>query len=207
MTRVERNLEQICEKRVWFEEQLVDVDIEPATPVIKKPPPTALPGRNVFLEGYTNSPEWTHFENPVIYMEEEVLPEELDEDVSDPLQDDEILASGSQGRGPNSEHTQPRQHPLSQVTNAEDMTSPPPNDLLALGIRQQEVGRHGAPVLISDDGDDNVSLYGNEDADGGNDYLPMTIDNDNIVEQGLFVDEGDSEDEEPQDDTFEFLLR
>lgn len=200
---------QFREKRVRFEEQLVDVDIEPATPVIKKPPPTALPGRNVFLEGYSNSPEWTRFENPVIHMEEEILPEELDEDIPDPLQDDELLAaSRGQGRGPNSKHTQPRQHPLSQVTNAEDMTSSPPNHSRALGTGQQgDDGRFGAPVFISDDDDENASLSGDEDPEDDNDNLPMAIDNDNKVEHALFDDEWDSEEEEPQDDTFEFLLK
>lgn len=199
---------QFRKKRVRFEEQLVDVDIEPATPVIKKPPPTALPGKNVFLEGYTNSPEWTRFENPVIHMEEEILPEELEEDVPDPLQDDELLTSRGQGRGPNFKHTQPRQHPLSQVTNAEDMTSSPPHHSQALGSRQQgDDGRPGAPVFISDE-DENASLPGDEDPDDDNDNLPMAIDNDNTVEDGLFDDEWDSEEEEePQDDTFEFLLK
>lgn len=200
---------QFRKKRVRFEERLVDVDIEPATPVIKKPPPTALPGENVFLEGYTNSPEWTRFENPVIHMEEEILPEELDEDVPDPLQDDELLAGWrGQGRGPNSMYTQPRQHPLSQVTNAEDMTSSPPNHSEALESRQQgDDGRRGAPVFISDDDDENASLSADEDPDGDNNNLPMATDNDIKVEDERFDDEWDSEEEEPQDDTFEFLLK
>lgn len=199
---------QFRKKRVRFEEQLVDVDIEPATPVIKKPPPTALLGKNVFLEGYTNSPEWTRFENPVIHMEEEILPEELEEDDPDPLQDDELLTSRGQGRGPNFKHTQPRQHPLSQVTNAEDMTSSPPNHSQALGSRQHgDDGCPRAPAFISDDEDENASLPGDEDPDDDNDNLPMAIDNDNTVEDGLFDDEWDSEEEEPQDDTFEFLLK
>lgn len=206
MTRVERNLGHLGEKRVRFEEQLVDVDIEPATPVIRKPPPTVLPEKNVFLESYTDSPEWTRFENPVIHMEEELLPEELDEDVPDALQDDELLALRGQGRGPDIKHTQPRQHPLSQVTNAEDVLSSPPNHLQALGFGQQEDGRPGAPVLISDDGGEDEDTSGDESADGDQDNCSMATDNHDLVEEDVFDNEGDSE-EEPQDDTFEFLLR
>lgn len=184
----------------------MDVDIEPATPVLKKPPPMLLPGKNVFLEAYTDSPEWTRFENPVIHMEEEILPEELDEDIPDPLQDGELLALRGQGQSPGFRHQHPRQHPLSQVTNADDVWSSPSSHSQALGNRQQEDGHSGAPVIISDDDDEDEDSSSDEIEDGDQHNHSMATDNLNIVEEELFDAEGDSE-EEPQDDTFEFLLR
>lgn len=116
------------EKRVRFEDQQVHVSIELATPPIKLPPPTLLQGKNVFLESYSNSPEWTRFENPVVYMEEEILPEELEGDnPHQQLQDEELSMARHEGREPEFEHNQSRRHPLSQVTNAVDIVSLLPN--------------------------------------------------------------------------------
>lgn len=105
---------------------------------------TPLANKNVFLEKYTDSPEFTRIDNPVVYMEEEMLPEE------------------------DEEQTHLRRHPLSQVMNAEDeqslQTGPSRNP------DSEQCGGKGAPIEISDDGEED-------------------------------------EDEEPDDDTFEFLLR
>lgn len=93
-----------------------------------KAPITPLTNKNVFLEKYTDSPEFTHIDNPVVYMEQETLPEEEEE------------------------QARPRRHPLSQVMSAEDeqslTTRPSWNS-----NSQQRVGI-GASIEISDDGEE-----------------------------------------------------
>lgn len=73
---------------------------------------TPLPAKSesVFLESYTDSPEFTHVENPVVHMEEELLP-------------------GEQGGSPAPSmprlRARPhRQHPLSQVIYPDSFVSP-----------------------------------------------------------------------------------
>lgn len=199
---------QTGEKRVRFEDQLVDVEIEPATPATKKPPPTIFPGKNVFLENYSNSPEWTRFENPVVYMEEEILPEEVEGDIlPEQLHNEELSAMRSKGREPGVKHNEPRRHPLSQVTNARDTISPMPNYLQPKGIVLQGDGRHGAPIPISDDGEENENLSSDDSPNGGRDDDPIIINDDNVEEEEPIDDEGDLDELEPQDDTFEFLFR
>lgn len=171
----------------------MDVGGEPTTPVIKKPPPTVFPGKNAFLENYSmsDSPEWTRFENPVILMENEILPEELeDKDTTKQLQDEKNLRPADeeytetrcQNRKPGSEHDQPRRHPLSQVTNMEDTITPLQNR-----VRGPRAGQHGhghpcpgAPISFSDDSEEGEESF---DSEGG------------------------GEEAELQDDTFEFLLK
>lgn len=46
------------------------------------------PKKDVFFETYGDSPEFTRIHNPVVYMEDEVLPEE---DVDMPNEDDQEL--------------------------------------------------------------------------------------------------------------------
>lgn len=70
----------------------------PATPAPATRTPAVDARKNVFFERYTDSPEFTHIDNPVVYMEDEVLPEERDS-IRDRL----------------------RRHPLSQVQNATDL--------------------------------------------------------------------------------------
>lgn len=189
-----RNVAQIGDKRVRFEDRLVDINDEPPTPGIKKPPPTVFPGKNVFLESYSNSPEWTRFENPVINMEEEILPEELeDENLPEQLQYEESPVTRCEGREPGFKRDQQRRHPLSQVTNAGDMVSPL-QDRLDLEARQQGDGRLGAPVFISDDNEEQEDFCSHASADSGPN-APISINNDEL------------EEEEPEDDTFDFLFK
>lgn len=160
--------------------------------MIKKPPPTVLPGKNVFLETYSNSPEWTRFENPVVYMEEEVLPEELDGGrTPEQPQDEELSAAWCEGRQPEAKDNQSRRHPLSQVANAEDMVSPLSNDMQPPIFGQHGHGRPGAPISTSDNDEETEDFLTDDDVD----------------EEEPSNDEGDLGEEEPQDDTFDFLRR
>lgn len=115
-----------------------------ATPMIAKPPPTLIPGKKVFLEEYanSNSPEWTRFENPIVFMEDEVLPEEMEEAELEQRSTteapaEEVCVEIPDNRKPEPSMKAPRWHPLSQVTsdaarrhplsqviNVEDMPSP-----------------------------------------------------------------------------------
>lgn len=103
---------------------------KPVTPVIKARPLALVAQKKVFLEGYTDSPEFTHIDNPVVYMEEEVLPEERE-----------------------NERDRPRRHPLSQVMNAGDVARS-----LRTGPVRSPVDQRGRavaePIMISDDEDE-----------------------------------------------------
>lgn len=148
----------------------------------------------MFLESYSNSPEWTRFENPVTYMEDETLPEELEHGKPpEQLQNEELFATRCKGRQPESEHTQHR-HPLSQVTNAGDVASPLPNPLQPQGTVQQGDGRPGVPISIIDDSEENEQPLSHASADDDRDDAPINIEDDRV------------EEEEPEDDTFEFLF-
>lgn len=115
-------------KRARLEYQLIDLSEESPRPAAKLRP-LAVPARqNVFLEGYTDSPEHIRVDNPVVYMEEEVLPEEREK-----------------------ERVQPRRHPLRQVTNARDVAQSSVTNF----DRNPHAAPRGAaaapPVTISDD--------------------------------------------------------
>lgn len=87
-------------KHVHFEDiatRLDKNDVQPLTP-------SAATNKNVFFESYTDSPEFTYIDNPVVYMEEELLPEEQE---PSPTQQMPPRASS------------PRRHPLSQVSYPE----------------------------------------------------------------------------------------
>lgn len=86
--------------------------------------------KNVFLERYTDSPEFTHIDNPVVYMEDEALPEEQE-----------------------NEPGHPRRHPLSQVMNVRDVTRSPSTGLFRRLVEQRG-GWAAEPMTISDDEDD-----------------------------------------------------
>lgn len=202
-----------------FEDQPVDVDDESTTPMIHKSLPTVFPGKNVFLESYSksDSPEWTRVENPVINMEDEVLPEELEDgDPAGQLQNEEDLPKpggdeflqappqvGEREREPKQD--QPRRHPLSQVTNAEDMASALDIRLRSLRFGQQRNGHPGAPIFISDD-DEEKDFSSDVSGDGGPDAVATTNNGDENGNDSSHI-EDDDEGEKPQDDTFEFLKR
>lgn len=244
------------DKQVHF--NLVNVNEESPTPVITKPPPTSIPGKKVFLEEYanSNSPEWTRFENPIVFMEDEVLPEELEENVGtsspeirfeDPVfwvEDEELQEAHFEQRSteapvedvseevlahrkPESALNAPRRHPLSQVTNMADLTSPVQSQLR--GGAEQAYGSHAAPITFLSDSED-----GNEDgeegldnavANGGTGAAAITISDDendeeeldhdgeeqllhhtNEVELPGFSSDEDDDGEGP-DDTFEFKFK
>lgn len=111
----------------------------------------------MFLEKYSDSPEFTHVDNPVVYMEKEILPEERKH-----------------------HKDRPRRHPLSQVMTADDTNAVPESSQVGKVPTSTEPDQKGevhAPIAISNDDDEQI-----------------------------FIDE-DEELGEPEDDTFEFLLK
>lgn len=210
---------------------LINVDKESATPVITKPPPTSIPGKNVFLEEYakSNSPEWTRFENPVVFMEDEVLPEELEEAELEQRAMTEAPAgvvSEELSAHRNSEPALevPRRHPLSQVINVDDMESPVQSRLQ--DTAEQGDGGPGAPItFLSDSDDEDGEKFDGAVANVGTGAATITIsddeddeedmgDNDeeeellhHAAEGELGYSSGEDDDEEGPDDTFEFKLR
>lgn len=101
-----------------------------SAPLIRQPPPTAMPSQHVFMENLnSNSPEWRRFENPIVFMEEKVLPEELEEAGL------ELARTGAEQarkrpndvyqyvsyQKPGTVQSESRRHPLSQVTNADEV--------------------------------------------------------------------------------------
>ncbi|KAJ4387434.1 hypothetical protein N0V93_008026 [Gnomoniopsis smithogilvyi] len=121
-------------------------------------------------------------------MEEEILPEELEGDnPHQQLQDEELSMARHEGREPEFEHNQSRRHPLSQVTNAVDIVSLLPNRI--------------------DDDQENKEFFSDDSTYDHREHAPIIISDDNVEEEAPLDDEGDYGEEEPQDDTFEFLLK
>lgn len=143
--------------------------------------PTLAKKKDVFLESYTDSPEFPYIDNPVVYMEEELLPEEQG---LSPIQLQPMPSPRGSVRA---------RHPLSQVSFPE--SSPSPQDT-----------RHVMPAqgsIIENSASDTkylIPAVTRPTALKEADKVVIVIDDDE--------DEEDCEDdEEPEDDTFEFLLR
>lgn len=151
-----------------------------ATPIAQTQPPKVVANSSVFFEGYTDSPEFTHIDNPVIYMEKEKLPEE------EPMR---------------TRPSPPRRHPLSQVMNADSPTSSPLPSLVkhVLPPSSLSVAQMSGPpdiITISDSSDDEEEILVIEEEHGGDED-----------EEELPIPEEDEDNEEPSEDTFQFLLR
>lgn len=137
-------------------------------------------GKSVFLEGYTDSPEFTRVENPVVYMEQEVLPEERGFPLKSAARLTKEARRGAVGRGREPLPTTRCAHPLSQVTNA----SPDVN---------QRNGTVAAEIItISDDEEKKVLDLDEEEPE-------------HEMEECLELYDEDSDGEGPEDDTFDFL--
>lgn len=72
--------------------------------------PSSAKNKSVFFETYTDSPEFTHIDNPVVHMEEELLPEEQGLSPAQPIPLPRVNSR--------------RPHPLSQVSYPRSSPSP-----------------------------------------------------------------------------------
>lgn len=140
------------EKRVHFQDQLIDFGDEPATPVAIKAARSKVAARkSVFLENYTDSPEFTHVDNPIVYMEKEVLPEERGFPLLKSVA--HLAREPRRGAPKGVKKLDPprRAHPLSQVKNA----SP--------DVSQRSGAAAAETITISDDDEEDVEIYDEED--------------------------------------------
>lgn len=149
---------------------------------------TPLPAKskNIFFESYTDSPEFTHVDNPVVYMEEVLLPEEQglmpEEPERSPPPPTPIALSRAR-----------EQHPLSQVS-------------LPDGSSSYEYTRRGRPVERPVLGSSVHRLQRTTSMEYQHSVIQRT--NHDVILIGDDDDDDDqTDDEEPEDDTFDFLSR
>lgn len=143
--------------------------------------PSLAKKKNLFFESYTDSPEFTYIDNPVVYMDEELLPEEQG------LSSVKLPSIPSPRGG-----LRRARHPLSQVSFPESSLSPQDKRRI-VPARGSKCERTSSDIKCS------ASAATRPTASKEADKFVFVDDEEN--------EEACEDGEEPEDDTFEFLLR